>query len=80
MSKQRLGEIEPVMLHQHVPLAPIASDSHLKKLTWTIGASEVLVLATAIAQAVVGGLEMRENVKNVDSCSRRLWTGYPLSG
>ena len=63
MGKQYSYQIEP--LPQRRFGGRLCSMNQLQKAELNdIAASEVLVLATAIAQAVVGGLEMRERRKD----------------
>lgn len=62
MNDDTIVEIEPSIHHRSVVLN--RSNSKLKKAELDdIAASETLVLATAMAQAVLSGLEMKERRK-----------------
>jgi hypothetical protein len=63
MSEEKVVEIEPAP-HQRRFAGRIAPDPQLKKAELSaIAASEILVLATAIGQVFLDGLEMRERRK-----------------
>jgi hypothetical protein len=63
MGEQTLVELEPVQSQRRIGRRDRSSEQLRKAELTDIAASETLVLATAMAQAVLTGLDMREKRK-----------------